>query len=258
MASCKKKAFLFTLGILLFATACSREIISDSIPDQKETVTDIDSNKYSVVTIGNQTWMAENLKVTRYQNGDPIIFAPDFVIWSVFREGAFCIYENDSSTILTDGLLYNWYAIMDKRCIAPAGWRVPTDEDWMELEVFLGMHSSQLEKTGWRGEEEGAALKSNKGWTEDGNGSNSSDFNALPGGFRTDYGPYNGSGVRTEFWSSSQSYTSHVWTRALIYSSSKIYRYDGSRGRGLSVRLIKDGSLDESEWFYNKNQSCPN
>lgn len=94
---------------------------------QTGTMTDQDGNVNKTVTIGNQVWMAENLKVTHYRNGDAIPYIIDNTEWANIITGALCAYDNDSPHILTYGLLYNWYAVNDSRHIAPEGWHVPTD-----------------------------------------------------------------------------------------------------------------------------------
>ena len=97
------------------------------------TVTDIDSNTYQTVKIGNQWWMTENLKVTHYRNGNAIPNVTDDSAWSSLTTGAYCIYNHDESNATTYGRLYNCYAVTDSRNIAPAGWHVPTDAEWTTL-----------------------------------------------------------------------------------------------------------------------------
>jgi hypothetical protein len=90
-------------------------------PPATDTMTDIDGNVYKTIKIGNQVWMAENLKVTRYRNGDPIPKVTNNSKWNNLKSGAYCIYNNDNANISTYGLLYNWYAVDDSRNIAPEG-----------------------------------------------------------------------------------------------------------------------------------------
>ncbi|MCK4448089.1 MAG: fibrobacter succinogenes major paralogous domain-containing protein, partial [Candidatus Marinimicrobia bacterium] len=123
------------------------------------TVTDIDGNTYQTVKIGDQWWMAENLKVTHYRNGDPIPNVTDNTDWSNLTTGAYCNYDNNASYVTTYGRLYNWYTVNDSRYIAPSGWHVPTDEELKELEMYLGMSQSQADYTGYRGTDEGGKLK---------------------------------------------------------------------------------------------------
>ena len=95
----------------------------------KETlVKDIDGNSYKTVKIGEQIWMAENLKVTQYRNGDPIPNLTDENDWENTEQGAYCNYDNNEDKVKTYGRLYNWYAVDDKRGLAPNGWLNPCAE----------------------------------------------------------------------------------------------------------------------------------
>lgn len=107
--------------------------------DKPEIVTDIDGNIYHTVKIGDQVWMAENLKTTKYRNGDPIPNVTDNEAWGDLNSGAYCCYNNDSSTYKgIYGALYNWFAVTDIRNIVPKGRHVPTDQEWGILIDFLG------------------------------------------------------------------------------------------------------------------------
>lgn len=147
-------------------------------PEKKYgTVTDIDGNVYKTIKIGDQEWMAENLRVTRYRNGDSIYNVLDNEIWSTAAEGAYCNYNNtlDMDTIATYGRLYNWYAAADQRNIAPKGWRVPDINDWNLLIEYLGGDSiagGKLKEAG------------DLHWESPNLADNSSGFTAIPGGFR--------------------------------------------------------------------------
>ena len=149
------------------------------------TVTDIDGNTYQTVKIGDQWWMAENLKVTCYRNGDAIPNITDGTTWASLSTGAYCEYNNDINNVATYGRLYNWYAVTDSRNIAPAGWHVPSDAEWKQLEMYLGMSQSEADATGWRGTDEGGKLKEvgTMHWNSPNTGAtNESGFTALPGG----------------------------------------------------------------------------
>lgn len=115
---------ILILTILVFSFSCSDKPTSS---EQTETISDIDGNTYDIIKIGNQWWMAENLKVTHYQNGDPIPNVISSSDWVNLKTGAYCIYDNNFANVATYGRLYNWYAVVDKRNIAPKGWHVPTD-----------------------------------------------------------------------------------------------------------------------------------
>ena len=214
---------------------------NDSSPEYG-TMTDQDGNVYKTVKIGNQWWMAENLKVTHYRNGDPIPNVKDDTEWSDLSTGAYCAYDNDNGNVATYGLLYNWYAVDDSRNIAPAGWHVPSDEEWKELELFLGMEPSILDLLQWRGKDEGTKLKSIEGWLyANGNGTNESGFNAFPSGYR--YRLSGGFWADQElayYWLSDLTEDNFPWTRTLSCRESGIARSFAGMNYGYSIRLIKD------------------
>lgn len=203
------------------------------------TVIDIDGNVYKTVKIGDQWWMAENLKVTKYRNGDQIPYLSDHYQWSI-NTGAFSYYNyNNNNSIY--GALYNWYAVSDQRGLAPEGWRVPNDDDWKTLEKFLGMSDNQVNSTSWRGSDEGKKLKSISGWYDNGNGTNDVGFNSLPAGYYDyDYIPFAGLGYKTRYWSSSNYIGPTAWYRYLSFDQNNIYRGVSSSRSGYSVRCIKD------------------
>jgi uncharacterized protein (TIGR02145 family) len=101
------------------------------------TVSDIDGNVYKTVKIGSQIWMKENLKVSRYQNGDPIPTNLSHNEWEKTTSGAFAIYDNDAANNTNYGKLYNWYAVTDSRGLCPVDWHVPSEEEWIYLEDFI-------------------------------------------------------------------------------------------------------------------------
>jgi len=207
------------------------------------TVTDIDGNVYQTVTIGSQVWMAENLKVTHYRNGDPIPHVTDSGVWSGLTSGAYCEYNNDVNNVTTYGRLYNWYAVDDSRNIAPEGWHVPTDEEWKQLEMYLGMSQAQADASGWRGTDEGGKLKATgtTHWSSPNTGAtNESGFSALPGGGRYLNGYFDTMGYLASFWSSTESGSYGAWGRHLSFSHSQVYRSDYSKRDGFSVRCVRD------------------
>lgn len=183
------------------------------------TVTDIDGNVYSTVTIGSQVWMAENLIVTHYLNGD--------------TTEAYYIYNNDESNVATYGRLYNWYAVNDSRNIAPAGWHVPSDSEWQVLIDYLGGDGV----AGGKMKEAGTTHWSspNTGATDE------SGFTALPGGFRqSGTGHFHGIGTHGYFWSSTGNGGSTAWTRHLYHDNAGVYRVYNYKDYGMSVRCVRD------------------
>lgn len=210
------------------------------------TVTDIDGNIYSTIQIGNQVWMAENLRVAHYRNSDPIPNITNNGDWGSLSTGAYGVYDNDESNADPYGYLYNGYAVDDSRNIAPEGWHVPTDAEWKELEMSLGMSQSEADDTGWRGTNEGSKLASNaelwsSGILEDDSEFGSSGFNALPCGLRDDYdGNYELMGEEVDFWSSDATDDGLVLYRYLDYNKSDVYRHSYFKEVGFSIRCLRD------------------
>lgn len=209
------------------------------------TVTDIDGNVYRTVKIGNQWWMAKNLKVTHYRNGDAILNETDNSTWAGLSTGAYCAYNNNESTTNAYGYLYNWYAVDDSRNIAPASWHVPTDEEWKTLEKYLGMSQSEADEYGWHGTDEGGKLKETDTthWQGPNTGAtNESGFFALLGGSRNliGNGYFGLESQRALFWSASQNGNYRAWSRYMIYNNPVINRSDYPRQSRLSVRLVRD------------------
>ena len=130
---------LFIVGVLLMLASCSRK--DDEAPTPT-TVTDIDGNVYHTVTIGTQVWMIENLKVTRYRNGDPIVNVIEATKWDTLTTGAWSYYINDPQYNDPYGKLYNGFAVTDSRKICPKGWHVPNDGEWTALDAYIGAGSA--------------------------------------------------------------------------------------------------------------------
>jgi uncharacterized protein (TIGR02145 family) len=198
------------------------------------TVIDIDGNVYQTVTIGSQVWLAENLKVTHYRNGDSIPHVTDGPSWSWLTTGAYCnLDNNDTTNVATYGRLYNWYAVDDSRNIAPTGYHVASDSEWQALVNYLGGDAI----AGGKMKEAGFAhwISPNTGAT------NESGFSALPGGCRrSGDGSYHDIRALAYFWSSAESSSSYAWNRYLGYTTSEVGRSDYVMQYGLSVRCVRD------------------
>ena len=200
-------------------------------------VVDKDGNPYHFVAIGNQVWLVENLRTSHYNDGTLIPNTTGDNIWDSLTTGAFCNYNNDIANAKTYSHLYNWYAATDSRKICPAAWHVPTDTEWTTLTNNLGGES-----------EAGGKIKSKSGWDDDGNGTNSSGFTALPGGYREDN--YNSAcfyiGSKGYFWSSTQFDNSRAWYRELRNAwgadpvSNEIYKDYWGKSIGFSIRCVND------------------
>ncbi|MBN2412230.1 fibrobacter succinogenes major paralogous domain-containing protein [candidate division KSB1 bacterium] len=131
----------FVILSLLYCSKSYRQQEEETKKIETGTLTDIDGNVYKTVKIGNQWWMAENLKVTHYRNGDAIPNVTGNPEWNNLTTGAYCYYDNDSNNAAICGALYNWYAVQDSRNIAPESWHVPSDDDWGTLVDYLGVIS---------------------------------------------------------------------------------------------------------------------
>lgn len=217
--------------------------------DAPPPLTDIDGNVYQTIQIGNQVWMAENLKVTHYRDGTEIPFCEYDVNWWVFyRSGAYCYYFNNSSNGFIYGALYTWYTVSDSRNVAPEGWHVPTDEEWKELEMSLGMSQSEADDTGYRGTNEGSKLAGNAGLWNSGALKNNSEFGssgftARPGGRKNYSDGFSGyMGDFAFFWSATEGDSTHAWGRKLYSVGSDIYRLSNGHNKkyGFSIRCVRD------------------
>jgi uncharacterized protein (TIGR02145 family) len=193
------------------------------------TVTDIDGNVYQTVSIGTQCWMKENLKVSKYRNGDPIPTNLDNTSWQSTTSGAYAIYNNDAANNTTYGKLYNWYAVADSRNLCPTGWHVPTDAEWTTLENYLGGRPVA-----------GGKLKSTSNlWATPNTGAtNESGFSGLPGGGRDLNGTYDNIGNFGFWWSSTGIGTS--WFRVLSYNLGGSDGWGEYEWVGFSVRCLRD------------------
>lgn len=184
------------------------------------------------VTIGEQEWMATNLNVSRFRNGDPIPHAQTRQEWETAgKEGrpAWCYYGNDEEHGEKYGKLYNWHAVADPRGLAPAGWRIPDNDDWIQLaDRFGGLRQA------------GRSLKANAGWSG-GNGTNESGFTGLPGGIRTHEGDFTHGGVYGFWWSETEFNDAYAYYRYLYCRSGKLFRYvNYFKSSGFSVRCLRE------------------
>lgn len=207
------------------------------------TVSDIDGNVYKTIQIGTQIWMAENLKTTKYRNGDPIPNVTVDFSWAYLTSGGSCWYNNDVTYKASYGALYNWYAVTDSRNIAPTGWHVPSDAEWKVLEVFLGMTSSQSNDTDYRGSDQGGKLKEagTSHWSNSNMGAtNSSGFTALPVACRLPLGTFSSPGLSSFWWSCTDYAVSYAWDRIIARDYANVWRGYVNKQYGFSVRCVKD------------------
>jgi uncharacterized protein (TIGR02145 family) len=198
-----------------------------------QTVSDADGHNYKTTTISKQVWMASNLNVTHFLNGDIIPQATTNEEWATAaKEGkpAWCYYNNDTANAKY-GKLYNYFAIIDKRGIAPKGYHVPALVNYQTLVKFLGGIDAA-----------GSKLKSLTNWSSGGNGSNTTGFSATPGGNRLTAGKYMELGSRAYFWTTSDvgGNLGQIYAFSLISSSSDVMYIKLDKTSGCSVRCIKD------------------
>ena len=175
-----------------------------------------DGKIYNYIKIGTQEWMAENLV---------------FNISGSWNAG---YTEADAAKY---GRLYTWDAA--KKAV-PAGWHLPTDEEWKKLEMTLGMSQSEADKIDSRGTNEGSKLKAQTGWGKEVNGLDQVGFNALPGGIRVNSGSFFASDWEGYWWSSTSDINSRAWMRYLKYDSKKVFRNTSFTEDACSVRCVKD------------------
>ena len=149
--------------------------------------------------------------------------------WANLKTGAWCYYENETAKGTTYGKLYNWFAVNDARGLAPKGYHIPSDEEWTILTNYLGGENIA-----------GTKMKSTSGWANNGNGTNSSAFAGLPGGYRGYFGDFDDVGVCGYWWSSSESGTNLAWCRYLGFYSGGVNRNHFNKQNGFSVRCLRD------------------
>lgn len=231
----KRIFWIYLTTLFITFSGCSKSE-DDNIIQQTDVLV-INGNTYETVKIGNQIWMAENL---REKSGINVSFnileITEEYKWSDYTKFKFqvCYYNNDENNIYQGyGAFYNYEAAI---AACPEGWHLPSDEDWKKLEKTLGMSEEEANSTGFRGNQ-AIKLKSTFDWKSDSNGTNSVGFNALPAGSPTDDGF--GRGGCTFWWSSTEYSGEAVYYRA-IYQGDGILREVFNKVKLLSVRYVKN------------------
>lgn len=192
---------------------------------------DPDGNIYNVINIGDQIWMAENLKTTKYKDGKSIPNVTDGTKWAGLTTSAYCWYDNSINYKNVYGGLYNWYAVKTGK-LCPTGWHVPSDDEWATLTDYLGgenVAGGKLKETGtshWASPNTGA--------------SDESCFTALPGGCRRYDGAFLGITGNGNWRTSSEYSSTQVMYRYLFYYSEIMYSNPTNKAAGYSVRCLKD------------------
>ena len=249
----KKSGILICLlcvwgAILLLTNSCNKN--DTSSPPSPEPITDIDGNVYHSVQIGTQIWMTENLKTTRFKDGTHIPNITDTAEWAGLTTPGFCWYNNNAtSNKPLYGALYNWYTVNTGK-LAPIGWHVPTNAEWIILEDHLLAAGYNYDNT-ITDNKYAKALASKSGWTSSTNVGavgnfdfpakrNASGFTALPGGYHKDVGGFSQVGNGGYWWSSSANFENYAFGRGIIYDYCLFFRYSYSMNYGFSVRCIKN------------------
>jgi uncharacterized protein (TIGR02145 family) len=241
-----KFVFLNILVLIGAITSCHRDKpikpynptngLTTSVCNQNKTygtAYDIDGNEYKTIVIGTQTWMAENLRTTHYQNGDSIPNIIDTAQWARLESGAYCNYNNTESldTIATYGRLYNWYATADSRKLALKGWHVPTAIEWNTLFAYLGGDAVAADKLKEVG---------NTHWADPFKSDNSSGFTALPGGWRSYPRTSEKIGIYGSWWTSTEFNENFSAFLYLEFFASNVFKDFNYKRNGYSIRCIKD------------------
>jgi uncharacterized protein (TIGR02145 family) len=223
-------------------TALSRDLILS----RTGLLTDIDGNTYPTVLIDRQEWMAENLKVTKYQDGTEIPLVTDINTWNLLTTGALCEYNNDPEKVKVYGRLYNYLAVINTRKICPAGWHVPSDEEWNTLSNYLVSNGYGY---GGSGTDIAKSLASESGWLpysltgctgNDMMTNNTTGFNALPGGFRNLQGLFYSIENIGTWYSKTPVNDADAWFRLLNYNYTEFGRVQNKKTCGASLRCVKD------------------
>jgi uncharacterized protein (TIGR02145 family) len=229
---------LFSFNIA--GQVCSISMVVQAQPQQPTSgygpnITDAESNTYKTVYIGTQQWMAENLKVTKYNDGTAIQYVTDNTQWQNNTTGAWAYYNNDAANNAKYGKLYNWYAVSPttngNKNVCPTGWHVPTDAEWTVLTDYLGasvagVKMKEVGTTSW--------ISPNTDAT------NTSLFTGVPGGSRNNFGNYSNIGNGADWWSSSEYSADEAWYRNLYYLSNGVNRFFLNKNFGVSIRCLKD------------------
>lgn len=193
------------------------------------------NKQYTWVELGGHEWLAHNLAVSSFRNGDPILNAVTDEEWRAAAEAqepAWSYYENDPEHGPRFGKLYNWYAVNDPRGLGPQGCWIPSDQDWLALTAFLGGDDLA-----------GRKMKSGELWSDhegmNGNGSNESGFNGVPGGGRYQHGGFNFIGEYGGWWTSTEEDDASARIRRLTHYQDGIDSYALPKGYGMAVRCIR-------------------
>ncbi len=254
---------ILILAVMTVAATCEKlgDDDDDNLDDVEGTVTDIDGNTYQTIVIANQEWMAENLKVTKYSNGDPVPMVLHGDDWENTTNGAYAIYDNNENMGMAYGALYNWHAVADSRGLCPFGWHVPSDDEWTHFTSYLiGNFDDVTEdnlgiklKSCRQIESplgEGCNTTTHPRWESASThyGTDDFGFSGLPGGVRWyHFGNYDGVGYYAVWWTSSEfldplweGEAEAAWFRELNQNFGHVFQNFEWKGNGFNVRCVKN------------------
>ncbi len=248
--------FCFLPNILFFLIlSCSNDTPLTAIINPTGQVSDIDGNVYHTVKLGNQEWTVENLRVTKYNDGTSILNATDSIEWANRTTPAYCFYHNTThpETIEKWGALYNWHVVSpaNPKKIAPPGWHVPTDSDWVVLEKYLTssgynfdgtttlnrIAKSMAAKTDWLSSEETGAPGNDMA------SNNRTGFSAFPVGIRESNGRFIGQNYEGDWWSTTEvkEGPTLAYAHNIFFTNASFLKRLELKSFGFSVRLVRDG-----------------
>ena len=235
-ANAQDTLFIYDSGSLILKRAVADIDSITFYRSDENTIRDIDGNIYTMVQIGQQTWLTENLRTSRYNDGTAIQLVTDDAEWGNLTSGAYTWYDNDSASYeLPYGKLYNWYAVNTEK-LCPEGWHVAAENEWIALRDYLGGSSvagGKLKATGTIENNDGLWDAPNTGAT------NETGFSGLPGGRRYGAGNFEQMGIRGSWWSSLD-VAGYAFFWSLSNSSGSLNGASQSFNNGMSVRCIKD------------------
>ncbi len=233
------------------------ESIEYTVEGEFELIQDIDGNEYGVVQIGSNLWMAENLRTTRFANGEPINYIEGSGVWAGLSQASYSVYDpslvggigDESSMAAAYGNLYNFYAVDDPRGLCPPKFRVPTDDEWTELTELLagglfegGKELKSCRQVDYVGTATGCNTTEHPRWdkNEDHYGIDAFGFSGLPAGYRFADGTFDKIGEQALFWTSTEEGQNSAWRRNLYHSNDIVGRFYNYKSHGFSVRCIRD------------------
>ncbi len=220
----------FLVITAIFFSGCGASSSSDSTSTEKVEGSTESTESGAVVTIGNQVWTSKNLDVSTYRNGDVIPQVQDEYEWRDLHTGAWCYYNNDASNGTKYGKLYNWYAVNDKRGLAPKGFHIPSNAEWNILFHYLGGRSAAEEK-----------MKSSFGWDPQLIiGTNSSGFAGFPGGGRRNDGTFTSVGSVGIWWNATENGSGNAWYQSMRCIDNGVISHYGNKQNAASVRCLGD------------------